>query len=266
MKNILSFEDFLNESVSNSDTAIIDRAYVNGNPTSLKTFKKKFLKGDDFDMGGVIHIHGSIKGSLAVETKTIDVYHFNEDDPEVMNLTTWSCVDNIKGGDSGWKMTQKTNIDFSKEVENLLNISGYDSSDYTERFVVLYENPDYKMKSNTFILESINESFTDDAWQKFLKEREKLFKNITIEVNARIRKEDEMKFIFPFLNMEHKFEDTNKGLKDRIKWLKGITFINIEIQDKKPVGYNVFYSGTIETDYGTEPFVDINNGFSIGMG
>ena len=122
------------------------------------------------------------------------------------------------------------------------------------------------MKNIQTFEDFVNESTTDDAWQKFLKEREKLFKNITIEVNARIRKEDEMKFVFPFLNMEHKFEETNKGLKDRIKWLKGITFINIEIQDKKPVGYNVLYSGTIETDYGTETFVDINNGFSIGMG
>lgn len=122
------------------------------------------------------------------------------------------------------------------------------------------------MKNIITFEDFVNESVTDDAWQKFLKEREKLFKNITIEVNARVRKEDEMKFVFPFLNMEHKFEDTNKGLKDRIKWLKGITFINIEIQDKKPVGYNVFYSGTVETDYGTETFVEINNGFSIGMG
>ena len=112
----------------------------------------------------------------------------------------------------------------------------------------------------------LNESFTDDAWQKYLKERQQIFKNITIEVNARVSKDDEMKFILPFLNMEDKFEDSNKGLKDRIKWLKGITFINIEIQNKKPVGYNVLYSGIIETDYGTENFTDVNNGFSIGMG
>ncbi len=112
----------------------------------------------------------------------------------------------------------------------------------------------------------INESFTDDAWQKFLKEREKIFKNITIEVNARVSKEDEMKFVFPFLNMADKFPDTDKGLKARIKWLNGITFIKVEIQNKRPQGYRVFYSGTIETDYGTEEFTDIDNGFSIGMG
>ena len=122
------------------------------------------------------------------------------------------------------------------------------------------------MKNLITFEEFVNESTTDDAWQKFLKEREKLFKNITIEVNARVRKEDEMKFVYPFLNTDVKFEDTDKGLKAKIKWLKGITFINIEIQDKKPVGHNVFYSGTIETDYGTETFVDINNGFAIGMG
>jgi len=156
MKNLQTFAEFLNEnlneSYSSSDTAIIDKAYKNGDLTSLKNFKTKFLKGSDFEMGGVIHIHGSIKGSLAVETKTIDVYHFNEDDPEDMNLTTWTCVDNIKGGDSGWKMTQKTNVDFSKEVEKLLSISDYDSTDYTEQFVVLYENLDHQMKNNTFIL------------------------------------------------------------------------------------------------------------------
>ena len=157
MKNIITFEDFINESVSNSDTNIIDNAYKNGDPTSLKNFKTKLLKGDDFDMGGVIHIHGSIKGSMAVETKIIDVYHFSEEDPEAMNLSTWTCVDNIKGGNSGWKMTQKNNVDFSKEAESLIIKGKYDSSDYTEQFVVLYENPDYKMKSNTFILESSNE-------------------------------------------------------------------------------------------------------------
>jgi hypothetical protein len=122
------------------------------------------------------------------------------------------------------------------------------------------------MKNLQTFEEFINESFTDDAWQKFLKEREKIFKGIQIEINARVSEEDELQFVFPFLNMADKFPDTDKGLKARIKWLKGITFIKVEIQNKKPIGYNVFYSGTIETDYGTEEFTDINNGFSMGMG
>ena len=52
------------------------------------------------------------------------------------------------------------------------------------------------MKNLQSFEEFVNESTTDDAWQKFLKEREKIFKNISIEVNARVSKEDEMKFVF----------------------------------------------------------------------
>ena len=122
------------------------------------------------------------------------------------------------------------------------------------------------MKNLITFEEFVNESTTDGAWQKFLKEREKIFKGIQIEINARVSEEDKLKFVFPFLNTNDKFPDDDKGLKAIIKWLKGITFINLEIQNKKPIGYNVFYSGTIETNYGTEEFTDINNGFSMGMG
>jgi hypothetical protein len=122
------------------------------------------------------------------------------------------------------------------------------------------------MKNLQTFEEFLNESTTDGAWQKFLKEREKIFKGIQIEINARVSEEDKLKFVFPFLNTNDKFPDDDKGLKAIIKWLKGITFINVEIQNKKPIGYNVFYSGTIETNYGTEEFTDINNGFSMGMG
>ena len=110
------------------------------------------------------------------------------------------------------------------------------------------------------------EIFTDKAYDKFIRDKNNILSSIPIEINARVDKGSEIRFVYPFLNTEDKFEDSNKGLKAKTKWLKGIQFINVEIQSKKPVGYNVLYSGTIETAYGTEEFKDISNGFSIGMG
>jgi len=118
-----------------------------------------------------------------------------------------------------------------------------------------------------FVNESqLNELETDKARDNYLKEMGKLFSSIKIQTSERVRKEDEVKFVSPFLNLSGKFPETDKGLKQRIKWLKGITFIDIEIKSRRTQGYQVFYSGTIKTDYGTEEFKDIDNGFSIGMG
>ena len=152
MKNIQTFKKFLNEGFSFKDSEILYSVYKDGSQSALKNFKDKFLKGSDFEMGGVIHIHGDIKGSMAVETRIIDVYHFDEEDPEVTNLTTWTCKDKINGGDSGWSSSTKKNVYFSKEVEALLHKGNYDSTDYSDQFLVFFDNPDYNNKPNSFVL------------------------------------------------------------------------------------------------------------------
>jgi hypothetical protein len=155
--HIPSFEDFINENYSHGDSDILQRAYKNGDPTSLKNFKTKFLKGPEFELGGIIHIHGKIEGSLAKETRNIDVYYFDEDDVEETKLISWTCTDKIQGGDSGWKVSNKKGLNgFSDRVESLLDKGKYHSPDYTDAFLVLFDAPDWNKQKGSYILESVS--------------------------------------------------------------------------------------------------------------
>jgi hypothetical protein len=259
MKKILSFEEFvnesLNESYSNSDKAIIDRAYLNEAASNISIFF--YLATGTLD--------------TITTNKIFDPKKWRKSGLDERLSRDWTVyVKDIKSLDKAEseidsiikKFPRNSSVTYQSGVSDHGDLRVIKGSYNTYNSIEGY----FERAINKLVNESLDESFTDDAWQKFLKEREKIFKGIQIEINARVSEEDELKFVFPFLNMADKFPDDNKGLKARIKWLKGVTFINVEIQNKKPVGYNVYYSGTIETDYGTEEFTDINNGFSMGMG
>ena len=111
-----------------------------------------------------------------------------------------------------------------------------------------------------FLNENLNEASSESIHKKYRKVVEDLLRKIKLEINTEIPDGSNgvIRVIRPLLMSVNKAEDNDESLTKHMKWLKGITYINVHLDKNEKSGY----SGSIETNYGKEDFSNVVLGYS----
>lgn len=144
MKHLVKFNE-LNNYLSNEESNV----YIKGDKKSVKLLLEKHLTKEQLENGGFVNIYGEIDGTLALESRFIDIIYFNGD---VLDKISLSNEDGIKGNKSGWILSKKSDISIDNSLSEMIDDYIDNSGDYTDCFLVFFNNPDYKISNNVYKL------------------------------------------------------------------------------------------------------------------
>lgn len=131
----------------------LDKIYSEGkisNKDIQDIIKVKNLKLENIY---AIYIKGTIEGSMALETAFID-FLYSEDEDEDVEVLSFRAFPELIGTRTllnFWEINPRKPYNAQSKFEDIIDKSGYDSSDYTDNIIIYYSNPGKKNRK-TFTL------------------------------------------------------------------------------------------------------------------